>query len=70
MDCFIASQDVRLELGVDLDGSALVGLLVVEDEHIILIEQLLPSEGEKVADAEPEEDSTSNQETECILPSR
>lgn len=43
MDCFIASQDVRLKLGVDLDGSALVGLHVVEDELVILIEQLLPS---------------------------
>ena len=67
MNRLIAGQDVRLELGVDLDGSALVGLLVLEDELVILIEQLLPSEGEKAADAEPEEDSTSDQETECIL---
>ena len=67
MDRLIASQDVRLKLGVDLDGSALVGLLVLEDELVILIEQLLPSEGEKAADAEPEEDSTSDQETEWIL---
>ena len=39
MDCLIASQDVRLELGVDLDGSALVGLLLVDDELVVLVEQ-------------------------------
>lgn len=58
---------MRLELGVDLDGPALVGLLLVDDELVVLIEQLLPSKGKKVADAESEEDAASNQETECIL---
>ena len=67
MNRFIASLDVRLELGVDLDGPALVGLLLVDDELVILIEQLLPSEGEKVTDTESEEDSATDQETECIL---
>lgn len=67
MDCLIASQDVRLELGVDLDGSALVGLLLVDDELVVLVEQLLPSEGKKIADSESEEDSAANQKTECIL---
>ena len=67
MDRLIASQDVRLELGVDLDGSALVGLLLVDDELVVLVEQLLPSEGKKIADSESEEDSAANQKTECIL---
>lgn len=67
MDRLIASLDMRLELGVDLYGPALVGLLLIDDELVVLVEQLLPSEGEKVADAEPEEDSISDQETECIL---
>lgn len=67
MDRLIASQDVWLELSVDLDGPALVSLLLVDNKLVILIEQLLPSEGEKVADAKPEEDSAANQKTECIL---
>ena len=67
MDRLIASLDVRLELGVDLYDPALVGLLLVDDELVVLIEQLLPSKGKKVADAESEEDSTTDQETECIL---
>ena len=67
MDCLIASLDVRLELGVDLDGPALVGLLLVDDELVVLVEQLLPSEGKKVADAKSEEDAAADQETECIL---
>ena len=46
MDCLIASQDVRLELGVDLDGPSLVGLLLIDDELVVLVEQLLPSERE------------------------
>ena len=29
---------MRLELGVDLDGPALVGLLLVDDELVVLIE--------------------------------
>lgn len=52
---------MRLELGVDFDGSALVGLLLVDDELVILVEQLLPSEGEKVADAESEENTATDQ---------
>lgn len=67
MNRFIASLDVRLELSVDLDGPALVGLLLVDDELVVLIEQLLPSEGKKVTDAKSEEDPASDQETECIL---
>ena len=55
MDRLIASQDVRLELGVDLDGPAFVGLLLVDDELVVLVEKLLPSEEEKVTDAETEE---------------
>lgn len=51
---FVASLNMRLELGVDLDGPALVGLLLVDDELVVLIEQLLPSKGKKVADAESE----------------
>ena len=35
------------------DDPALVGLLLVDDELVVLVEQLLPSEGKKVADAEP-----------------
>lgn len=58
---FVASLNMRLELGVDLDGPALVGLLLVDDELVVLIEQLLPSKGKKVADAESEEDSTTDQ---------
>lgn len=61
MDRFIAGQDVRLELGVDLDGPALVGLLLIDDELVVLVEQLLPSEGNKVADAESEEDPATGQ---------
>ena len=61
MNRFIASLDVRLELGVDLDGPALVGLLLVDDELVVLIEQLLPSEGKKVADAKSEEDAAADQ---------
>lgn len=53
---------MRLELGVDLYGPALVGLLLVDDELVVLVEQLLPSEGKKVADAETEEDSATYQE--------
>ena len=53
---------MRLELGVNLYGPALVGLLLVDDELVVLVEQLLPSEGKKVADAEPEEDSATYQE--------
>lgn len=67
MDCLIAGLDVRLELGVDLDGPALVGLFLVDDELVVLVEQLLPSEGEKVADAQSEEDAASYKETECVL---
>lgn len=63
MDCLVAGLDVRLELGVDLDGPSLVCLLFVDDELVILIEQLRPSKGKKVADAETEEDSTTDQET-------
>lgn len=51
MDCLIARLDMWLELGVDFDGPALVCLLFVDDELVVLIEQLLPSEGKKVADA-------------------
>ena len=51
MDRLIAGLNVRLELGVDLDGSALVGLLLVDNELVVLVEQLFPSEGEKVTDA-------------------
>ena len=52
---------MRLELGVDLYGPALVGLLLVDDELVVLVEQLLPSEGNKVADAESEEDPATGQ---------
>lgn len=38
MDRLIASLDMRLELGVDLYGPALVGLLLVDDELVVLIE--------------------------------
>lgn len=41
MDCLIASLEVRLELGVDIDGPAFVGLLLVDDELVVLVEQLL-----------------------------
>ena len=51
MDRLIAGLNVRLELCVDLDGPALVGLLLIDDEFVVFIEQLLPSKGEKVADA-------------------
>lgn len=61
MNHFIAGLDMRLELGVDLDGPALVGLLLVDDELVVLVEQLLPSEGKKIADAESEEDSATDQ---------
>lgn len=44
MNRLIAGLDVRLELDVVLDGPALVGLLLVDDELVILFEQLLPSE--------------------------
>ena len=44
MDRLIAGLDMRLELGVDLDGPALVGLLLIDDELVVFIEQLLPSE--------------------------
>ena len=57
MNHFIAGLDMRLELGVDLDGPALVGLLLVDDELVVLVAQLLPSEGKKIADAESAEDS-------------
>lgn len=67
MDRLIASLDMRLELGVNLYGPALVGLLLVDDELVVLVEQLLPSEGKKIADSESEEDSATDQETECIL---
>lgn len=40
MDRFIAYLDVRLELSVDLDGPALVGLLLIDDELVFLIGQL------------------------------
>ena len=46
MNHFIAGLDMRLELGVDLDGPALAGLLLVDDELVVLVEQLLPSERE------------------------
>ena len=62
MDHLMTRLDMWLELGVDLDGPALVGLLLVDDELVVLVEQLLPSEGKKVADAEPEEDSATYQE--------
>lgn len=42
---------LELELGINLDGPALVGLLLVDDKLVVLVEQLLPSEGKKVADA-------------------
>lgn len=67
MDRLIAGLNVRLELGVDLDGPALVGLLLVDDELVVLFEQLLPSQGEKVADAESEEDTATDKKTESIL---
>ena len=38
MNRLIAGQDVRLELGVDLDGPALFGLLLVDDELVVLVE--------------------------------
>lgn len=38
MNRFIASLDVRLELSVDLDGPALVGLLLVDDKLVVLVE--------------------------------
>ena len=41
MDRFVACLDVRLELSIDLDGPALVGLLLVDDELVVLVEQLL-----------------------------
>lgn len=44
MDRLIAGLDVWLELGIDVDGPALVGLLLVDDELVILVEQLLPPE--------------------------
>ena len=42
---------MRLKVGVDLDGPSLVGLLLIDDEHVVLVEQLLPSQREKVTDA-------------------
>lgn len=47
MDRLIAGLNVRLELGVDLDGPVLVRLLPIDDELVVFIE----SKGEKVADA-------------------
>ena len=38
MDRLIAGLNVRLELSVDLDGPALVCLLLVDDELVILVE--------------------------------
>ena len=58
---------MRLELGVDLDGPAFVGLLLVDDELVILVEQLLPSERKKIADAETEEYAAPYEEAECVL---
>ena len=61
MDRLITGLDVRLELRVDFDCPAFVGLLLVDDELVVLVEQLLPSKGEKVTDAEAEEDARSDQ---------
>lgn len=61
MDRLIAGLAVRLELGVDLDGPSLVGLYLIDDELVVLVEQLLPSEGKKIADAKSEEDSATDQ---------
>lgn len=42
---------MRLKVGVDLDRPALGGLLLIDDELVVLVEQLLPSQREKVTDA-------------------
>ena len=38
MDGFISSPDVRLKLGIDLDGPAPGGLLLVDDKLVVLVE--------------------------------
>ena len=40
MDHLITRLDMWLEPGVDLDGPALVGLLLVDNEIVVIVEQL------------------------------
>ena len=67
MDGVVAGLDVGLELLVDLDGPALVRLLLVDDELSFGVEKVFPRQGQEVADAESEEDSAADEERHCVL---
>ena len=60
-------DDGTLEGVIDLDDAPLPGLLLVDDEGI-LVKKLVPSQPEKVADAEAEEDAAAHEEADAIVP--
>lgn len=60
-------DDEPLEGVIDLDDAAFPGLLLVDDEGI-LVKQLVPGQQEKVADAEAEEDAAAHEEANAIVP--
>lgn len=67
-ELFVAGvDDGPLEGIIDLDDAAFSGLLLVDDEGI-LVKKLVPSQPEKVADAEAEEDAAAHEEADAIVP--
>lgn len=65
---FVAGlDDGPLEGVIDLDDAAFPGLLLVDDEGI-LVKKLVPSQPEKVADPQTEEYAAAHEEAYAIVP--
>lgn len=60
-------DDGALEGVIDLDDAAFSGLLLVDNEGV-LVQQLVPGQPEEVADAEAEEDTAAHEEAYAIVP--
>lgn len=68
MELLVAGlDDGPLEGVIDLNDAPLAGLLLVDDEGV-LVKQLVPGQPEKVADAEAEEDAAAHEEANAIVP--
>ena len=68
VELFVAGlDDGPLEGVIDLDDAAFPGLLLVDDEGV-LVKQHVPGQPEKVADAEAEEDAAAHEEADAIVP--
>ena len=66
-ELFVAGlDDGPLEGVIDLDDAAFFGLLLVDDEGV-LVKQLVPGQPEKVADTEAEEDAAAHEEADAIV---